>query len=143
MALGQLLASIPYVVWHGVEIEEDTARSVVLRIPFRNDLANYVGSFHAGALYTLAETAAGVIADRALPASDTFVLLRNAEIRYTRRPEGNVHARANLDQHAAAKAQREFEEFARADISINVTMTDDTGASVFEGQFNYALRPRK
>ena len=143
MELAELLASIPYVVWHGVEIDEDAEASVKLRVPFRDNLANYVGSFHAGALYTLAETAAGVVADRALPAGQAFVLLRNAEINYTRRPEGDVSAHAELDKQAATKARQAFEETARADISVMVTMTDGAGACIFDGRFNYALRPRK
>lgn len=143
MALAELLASIPYVVWHDIEIDEDAGTSVNLRVPFREDLANYVGSFHAGVLYTLAETAAGVVADRALPAGQAFVLLRNAEIHYTRRPEGDVSAHAELDKQAVTKARHAFEETARADIAVMVTMTDGAGACVFQGRFNYALRPRK
>ncbi len=143
MALAELLATIPYVVWHGVGIDEDKGESIILRVPFRNDLANYAGSFHAGALYTLAETAAGVIADRALPPGDAFVLLRDANIRYTRRPEGDVRAHAEMDRAAAEHALQDFNKSSRADISVNVNMTDDAGHSVFEGAFNYALRPRK
>ncbi len=143
MPLAKLLASIPYVVWHNVRIDEDTGQSVVLRIPFRDDLANYVGSFHAGALYTLAETAAGVIADRALPAGQAFVLLRDAQIRYTRRPEGDVSAHAALNQAGASTTRQEFSDTGRADIAVTVSMTDEAGASVFEGEFTYALRPRK
>ncbi len=143
MALAELLATIPYVVWHGVGIDEDKDESVILRIPFRAELANYVGSFHAGALYTLAETAAGVIADRALPAGKAFILLRDANINYTRRPEGDVRAHAELDMQSAEQACQDFSKAARADIAVSVTMTDDAETQVFAGTFNYALRPRK
>lgn len=142
MALAELLAGIPYVVWHGVDINEDAGDCVALRMPFRNELANYVGSFHAGALYTLAETVAGVVADRTLPPGKAFVLLRDAQIRYSRRPEGAVNARAERSNEDAAAASAAFNETARADIAVSVAMTDDTGASIFDGVFNYALRPR-
>ncbi len=143
MPLAKLLASIPYVVWHDVKVDEDAGQRVVLRIPFRDDLANYVGSFHAGALYTLAETVAGVVADRTLPVGEAFVLLKDAHIRYTRRPKGDVSAHATLDETGAADARQLFAETKRADIAVTVSMTDEEGTSVFEGQFTYALRPRK
>ena len=143
MNLEGLLATIPYVVWHGVKVDADGGGEVTLRIPFRPDMANYVGSFHAGALYTLAETVAGVVADRVIPGERAFVLLRRAEISYTRRPEGDVRATARRIEADAAAALTDFEAGGRADISADVTMIDSNDETVFTGRFDYALRPRK
>ena len=143
MTLEDLLATIPYVVWHDVKIDADDGDEVIARIPFRPDLANYVGTFHAGALYTLAETVAGVVADRAIPGERAYVLLRSAEIKYTRRPDGDVRAISRGVEADAATALADFEANGRADIAVDVTMKDAKGESVFAGRFDYALRPRK
>ncbi len=143
MNLADLLATIPYGVWHGVRVDSDDGDEVTLRVPFRPELANYAGTFHAGALYTLAETVAGVVADRAIPGEQAYVLLRSAEVKYTRRPEGDVLATARKTESDAAAALKDFEASGRADIAVDVAMKDSLGESVFAGRFDYALRPRK
>lgn len=143
MTLETLLASIPYVVWHKLTVDVDCGNEVTLCAPFRPELANYVGTFHAGVLFTLAETAAGVVADRAIPDNRAFVLLRSARVRYTRRPEGDVRATAHTTPAGTTTARADFEANARADISAQVSMTDATGTTVFDGEFDHALRPRK
>lgn len=143
MTLQDLLATIPYVVWHDIRVDADSGDEVTVRIPFRPDLANYVGTFHAGALYTLAETVSGVVADRAIPGEEAYVLLRGAQVSYTRRPEGDVVATAQKIKADAATALADFEASGRADIAVDVTMKDSLGESVFAGRFDYALRPRK
>lgn len=143
MNLEGLLATIPYVVWHGVKVDADDGGEVTVSVPFRPDMANYVGGFHAGAPYTLAETVAGVVADRVIPGKRAFVLLRRAEISYTRRPEGDVRATARGIEADAGAALADFEAGGRADIPVDVTMIDETDETVFRGRFDYALRPRK
>lgn len=143
MTLQDLLATIPYGVWHDVRVDADDGDEVILSVSFRPELANYAGTFHAGALYTLAETVAGVVADRAVPGERAYVLLRSAQINYTRRPEGDVIAAARKTETDAAAALKDFETSGRADIAVDVSMKDSLGESVFAGRFDYALRPRK
>ncbi len=142
-SLENLLETFPYVVWHGVEISVDEDDLLALRMSFRDDLGNYAGSFHAGALYTLAETVAGVMADRAVPGNSNFTLLRGAEVKYTRRPDGDVVATARRSAANADTALAAFEANGRADIIIDVNMLDNASEKVFEGQFDFALRSRK
>lgn len=139
-----VLDSIAYIAWHGQKIEREEAGRVVVAQPDRPDLHNYAGTTHAGALYTLAETAAGVAADGLAAPLGGFILLAAAQVRYTRRAEGALAAEARLAAAADAAALREeFARNGRATLMVGVTVRDPAGEAVFDGSFRYAIRRRK
>jgi len=140
--LASVLERIPYLGLHHLDLDA-TEASVRVRLNPRPELLNHVGIFHAGAIYTAAETAAGVAAWRSVPADAAFVLLRSAEVRYLRRAEGAVTVIATTDAAAVRAAAARFAQTGRADLAAMTHATDATGAAVFEGSFDYALRPRR
>lgn len=143
MDLQTLLASIPYLKTHGLEVDVATDGSVKARMPYQKSLTNHVGILHAAAIYALAETTAGVAASVIVPDNRAIVLLRGANIRYTRKAEGDLTASANADGAIADKARGEFDSDGRTDAELKVSVTDPEGETVFEGTFDYALRPAR
>lgn len=143
MSVRDVLDTIPYVVWHEIDVLEEGASGTKMKLGFRPDVLNYVGTMHAGALYTLAETVAGVAADGAAQSVGAYILLRDAQIRYTRRADTDVVASASVEASVMDKTRTRFEADARADMSVEVSIADTDDEIVFEGTFNYALRPRK
>ncbi len=141
-ALDDVLARIPYLRAHELAVD-GTEDRVTVRLPVRPQLTNHVGILHAGALFTAAETAAGVAAWRVVDGDRAFVLLRSCEVRYTRRAEGEVRATATVAAADSRPALEAFEATGRADVSVRVTATDATTAVVLEASFDYALRPRR
>jgi acyl-coenzyme A thioesterase PaaI-like protein len=149
-SIQETLDNIKYVAWHDIKLisedqgegEDESAGSVTMLMPARDDLLNYVGTGHAGAIYTLAETAAGVTADSIAQTMDAYILLRGAEVGYTRRAEGDLTARGVVSTQAAGQAGKVFAASSRADFPVEVDIRDQEDKSVFLGTFNYALRPR-
>lgn len=143
MSVRDVLDTIPYVVWHEIDVLEEGASGTKMKLGFRPDVLNYVGTMHAGALYTLAETVAGVAADGAAQSVGAFILLRDAQVRYTRRTDTDVVASASVETATMEEVRSQFETDSRANMSVEVTIADEESETVFEGTFNYALRPRK
>lgn len=143
MELEKVLARIPYLERHGLAAKVTPEGDVEVRMPIQSELTNHVGILHAGALFTAAETAAGVAAYRIVPDDRAFVLLRGATIRYTRRAESDVVATAVIGSDRAEEIRNRFEADQRADAEVAVRMVDAEGETVFEGDFDYALRPRR
>ncbi|MGD9968056.1 MAG: PaaI family thioesterase [Hyphomonadaceae bacterium] len=142
-ATQQLLDSIAYIAWHGQRVSEEGEAWATIVQPARDDLLNYVGLTHAGATYTLAETACGVVADALARTLGGFILLRAAEGRYLRPANGVLSARAQADDSARRAAAAAFSENGRADLPIAVVVESSDGQAVFEGHFQYALRARR
>lgn len=139
----RVLDAIAYVAWHGQNITVEDADRVVVSQPDRPDLHNYAGTTHAGALYTLAETAAGVAADGIAAPLGGFILLAAAQARYTRRAEGALEAEARIDPTAdTAALATQFAASGRAAVTVGVMIRDAGGQPIFEGSFQYAMRRR-
>ncbi len=143
MNWNELLSRIPFLAPLGMEITEDGEGVTHVQLPFREGVTNHVGTLHAGALFTVAETAAGVAAWKVVPGEQAAVLLRSSSVRYTRRAAGKVTASARADESAAEEARAAFETAQRADLVVEATVEDGDGETVFVGSFDYALRPRK
>ncbi|MCP4320128.1 MAG: DUF4442 domain-containing protein [Hyphomicrobiales bacterium] len=140
MNVNKLLASIPYLPPHKIEVTEQGQHTVNAHMPFRREVTNLFGTVHAGALYTLAETVAGVAANNLVPASQVIPLLRQAEVKFTRRAESGMTAKAMIEAPTANRAKSAYKRDKRADVAVNVTIEDTEGEVVFAGSFDYALR---
>src|SRR2546423_15715006 len=103
-SIGEMMsASVPMVRTLNLEFTETTAERAVVRLPDQPDFHNHVGGPHAGAMFTLAESASGAIVlaafgdqlQRAVP------LAVRAEIGYKKLAMGPVTATARLGRPAA------------------------------------------
>ena len=143
MSIEAMLEKIPFLAPHGMKLEDLNGGEVSVRMPFRREVTNHVGTMHAAALFAVAETAAGVGAWGVVAGGAAIPLLRGASIRYARRVDGDVVARARVTDQACDAARSAFEQSARADIDVNVTVAGADGEPVFQGTFDYALRPAR
>jgi uncharacterized protein (TIGR00369 family) len=143
MPINELLATIPYLPSHQIEVTAEGEGTVSARMPFRREVTNLVGTVHAGALYTLAETVAGVAANNLVTGAHVAPLLREGHARYTRRAESDLVAEAKISTEVATRARGAFERERRADVAVDVTITDAEGEAVYVGNFDYALREMK
>ena len=137
-----MLAAIPYSAPLGLRATAETGQPVRVRLPFTKAAANYVGTAHAGALFTLAEAAAGIAAYRLVADLSGLVLLRGATVRYTRRAESDMTATARITEEAEVSARTAFERERRGDVNVQVVVTAEGSEAVFDGTFDYALRAR-
>jgi len=141
--LDSLLAAIPFSAPLGLRASAEAGKPVQVRMAFTKLITNYIGTTHAGALFTLAEAAAGIAAHRLVEELGGIVLLKEATVRFARRAESDLTATASLAPQEAAPARAAFERERRAEASVKVAVADAGGNCVLEGSFVYALRPRK
>ncbi len=137
-----MLAGIPYLTPHNVRVEEPVGDEVVVHMPFGKDVTNYIGTVHAGALFSLAETAAGIAAFK-VGGGKAIVLLRGANIRYAKIAKQDVVAKATVAPEVASKAAEDFEADRRGDATVQVKLEGVDGTPLFAGTFDYALRPAR
>jgi uncharacterized protein (TIGR00369 family) len=90
--------AVPFAGFLGVEVTNVTAGEATAVLPERAELTNHVGSQHAGALFTAAETASGAafVGAFAERMGDVTPLARSAEISYEKVANGPIEARATL-----------------------------------------------
>lgn len=122
-----MLDGISYVRRHDM-IVEDVGAVVRVRMPANPDNANITGTLHASALFCVAETAAGVAAWCIERDQDAMVLVREVDVRYPRRGDGEVVASGFVT------GVRD------GDATVVVTVTDGAEETVLNATFTYAIR---
>ncbi|MEN3609260.1 DUF4442 domain-containing protein [Plantactinospora sp. ZYX-F-223] len=143
-----LLEAVPFARTLGfelVEVTPDGAGGIraVVRLPDSPPTHNHVGGPHAGALFTLGETASGAVVlaafgqlfERAVP------LATQAEIRYRRLAMGAVRATARLGR-PVAEVVAEFEAGNRPEFPVSVVVGTEDGVPTTEMTVHWTLKPR-
>jgi uncharacterized protein (TIGR00369 family) len=139
-----MLDSVPFARLLGISFDSLDSGTAVARMPDRDDLHNHVGGPHAGALFTLAESASGaamlsVFGDqlsRAVP------LATEARIRYVKLAKGEVTAAATLRAERAEVLAR-LDEGARPEFEVAIEIHDAEGVVVSEMTVFWTLRPHR
>ncbi|NED13387.1 DUF4442 domain-containing protein [Streptomyces sp. SID9124] len=143
MTAGEMLAAtVPMVRTLNLEFLESTAERAVIRMPDQADYHNHVGGPHAGAMFTLAESASGAIViaafgdqlGRAVP------LAVSAEIAYKKLAMGEVTATAVLGR-PAAEVVAELDAGERPEFPVTVEIRRADGAVTGEMTVVWTLRP--
>lgn len=140
IAKGMSMA-VPFVEHLGLEIIEVGPGEATVRLPRRQELTNHVGSQHAGALFTAAETASGAafVGAFAIRMGDVTPLARAAEINYERIASGPITAQGKLGIDAA-EALAILDETGKVEFPCEVELTDSDGNRVATATVRWHVR---
>ena len=140
--VAQMPKAVPMVGTLNIEFLELDPQRVVLRLPDQPEYHNHIGGLHAGAMFTLAETATGAIVlgnfgnqlDRAVP------LAVESTIRYKKIAMGPLYAEALMhDTPESIMARLEAGERPEWTIEVSLAMEDWTVTG--EASFLWTLKP--
>ncbi|WP_328904252.1 MULTISPECIES: DUF4442 domain-containing protein [unclassified Streptomyces] len=143
MTAGEMLAAtVPMVRTLHLEFLESTAERAVVRLPDQAGYHNHVGGPHAGAMFTLAESASGAIVIAAFgdQLSRAVPLAVGAEIGYKKLAMGEVTATAVLGR-PAAEVVAELDAGERPEFPVTVEIRRGDGAVTGEMTVIWTLRP--
>ncbi|MEU3465357.1 DUF4442 domain-containing protein [Streptomyces sp. NPDC006733] len=139
---GELLAAtVPMVRTLNLQFGETSAERAVVTLPDQPDFHNHVGGPHAGAMFTLAESASGAIVLSAFgdQLSRAVPLAVRAEIGYAKLAMGAVTATAELGR-PAAEVVAELDAGERPEFPVRVTIRREDGAVTGEMSIIWTLR---
>jgi acyl-coenzyme A thioesterase PaaI-like protein len=137
-----LSQAVPLVRTLGLEYLELSAERALLRLPDRADLHNHVGGPHAGAMFTLGESATGavVIGSFADLLGQFTPLAAGAQIRYRALAMGPVTAEATLAR-PVDEIRAELAEAGKVRFDVDAVIRDEAGTTTGEMTVSWALRP--
>lgn len=139
-----LLETVPFARTLGITYDKVDEATAVCRLPDRPDLHNHVGGPHAGALFTLAESASGAVTLAAFgdQLSRAVPLPTTSTIRFRKIAQGEVVAQARLlADRAAVVAQLDAGERPEFDVAVEITNAE--GVLVSELTVTWTLRPNR
>ena len=133
--------AVPFAGHVGLEITHVAAGEATVMLPERAELTNHVGSQHAGALFTVAETASGAafVGAFAERLGDVTPLARSAEISYTKIAKGPIEASAKLGI-PADEALATLDVEGKVVFPCEVELTDASGEPVATATVQWHVR---
>ncbi|SFY43151.1 DUF4442 domain-containing protein [Streptomyces atratus] len=143
MTVGEMLvATVPMARTLNLEFLETTAERAVVRLPDQAEYHNHIGGPHAGAMFTLAESASGAIVIAAFgdQMSRAVPLAVKAEIGYKKLAKGVVTATATLGR-PVAEVIAELDAGRRPEFPVAVEIQRADGAVTGEMTVVWTLRP--
>lgn len=143
MTIGEMLAAtVPMARTLHLEFLETTEERAVVSLPDQDDYHNHVGGPHAGAMFTLGESASGAVVLAAFgeQLARAVPLAVRAEIAYRKLAMGPVTATAALGR-PAAEVVAELDEGRRPEFPVSVVIRREDGAVTGEMTVVWTLRP--
>ena len=122
----QLAAAVPFARHAGVEITEIADGFATAQLVQTEPLSNHLGSVHAGAIFTLGETASGAAMIGAFADTATQVrpLATEARISYLKLARGTIIAQARTDI-AGADLREQLRANGLVTFGVKVDVQDD------------------
>ncbi|MBW8704957.1 hypothetical protein MBT84_35720 [Streptomyces sp. MBT84] len=142
-SIGDMLAAtVPMARTLNLEFLETTPEKAVVALPDQGEFHNHVGGPHAGAMFTLGESASGAIVLAAFgeQLSRAVPLAVSAEIAYKKLAMGPVTATATLGR-PAAEIVAELDAGRRPEFPVTITIQRGDGAVTGEMTVVWTLRP--
>jgi uncharacterized protein (TIGR00369 family) len=133
--------AVPFAAHLGLEITNITEGESTVVMPERTELTNHVGSQHAGALFTLAETASGAafVGAFAERLGEVTPLAKSAEISYEKIAKGPIEARAKLAV-PKAEALATLDGEGKVVFPCEIEMSDANGQRVATATVHWHVR---
>jgi len=136
--------AVPFAAHLGLEITSVAEGEATVVLPERQELTNHVGSQHAGALFTLAETASGAafVGAFAERMGDVTPLARSAEIAYEKIAKGPITATAKLGT-PKGEALDTLDRDGKVEFPCEVVLADADGTQVATATVRWHVRLNK
>jgi uncharacterized protein (TIGR00369 family) len=136
-----LTQAVPFAGHLGIEVTSVSEGAATARLPEGAELTNHVGSQHAGALFTVAETASGAafVGAFAERMGDVTPLARSAEISYEKIAKGPIEATATLGVDAAEALAR-LDADGKVVFPCEVELSDASGERVATATVHWHVR---
>ena len=134
------ILQIPFVKHLGISYHDERT----LKLETSDTVQNHLQSIHAGAIYTLAETASGLCLQQIFPKliDKTFGMLRESSVKYKHPAHGVIYAQALLTEEEKQRFLSRLQRKGRATLTIEVTLYDEVQKVVMTGSFGWYVQMR-
>ena len=144
MSLQPVLDSIPFVAKVGIRCDAFAPGKIALSLPDHKGNHNHAAGLHAGALFTLAETAGSAAAATHPDLASYQLMAKGFSVTYHTAPVGGVQATCQVTPELARTVLWGVTTTGRSEIELPVEIRDSRGELVAEFAASYTfLRPKR
>ena len=130
-----MIENIEFVKHLGIKQEGNS-----LTLEPKEELLNHLGSIHAGALFTLAESQSGLTLIEQFGKANVKALLRSSNIKYKAEAKSQLRATGYIKAKDIEKFNTQLNKKARALIDVAVEILDTEQKSVLTATFSWFIQ---
>lgn len=140
----QFQNAIPLVNTLGIEVTDINAGTGEARLAVRPEIANHLGALHAGAIFTLAETASGAAMAGALGAKvfELRSVAATSTISYKKLAKGLISAKGKTSI-PADEINKILRDEGKVRFAVDVELFDEEGDIVAVVSVDWHVSPRR
>ncbi len=133
------LSQIPFSYYVG--LKESMKDGVILELPEASQYHNHIGTVHASAQFTLAETAGGFIMQDAFNdiGDEVIAVVRKAEVKFSRPAQGPLFASGSLSQDEVSQVKGSLRERGLAKLRFMVLVKDESQQITMKAKFEWSI----
>jgi acyl-coenzyme A thioesterase PaaI-like protein len=131
---------LPLVKALAFRVEEGRPGYVKVSMSRTPIVVNHFGAFHAGALYTFAETAAGAIVVASFDLTRKTLINKRGEIRYRKVVTEKAVSQASFAPEDVERILAELEEKGKTEFPYTVIVENQDGEVACEVDFDFYVR---
>lgn len=137
---GALHELLPLVKALDVRVEEARPGYVKASMSRSPIVVNHFGAFHAGALYSFAETVGGAVITASFDLSTRTLMNKRGEITYRRPVRERAVSEARMAPEDVRRIEAEVAENGKTAFPYRVVVTNERGELACEVDFDFYLR---
>ena len=122
----------------GIRIVSISQHEVIIQLANKKKVQNHIGGIHAIAAAVIAESATGIVFGMNVPDS-ALPLLKSMKMSYQRRMEGDICAKALLNDEQIASIQHDE----KGSLLVPVEISDSSGQQPIQCEMEWAWVPKK
>jgi acyl-coenzyme A thioesterase PaaI-like protein len=118
-----------------------TKAGIQINLNCHRGVKNHVGSIHAGALFTLGETCAGLVLIRNFSFEEHRPLMSEVSVVYEKQARQTVHGKSEISEEFLSKARKSLKKGEVPFIPMVTQIVDDQGLKIAEVKTVWQIKP--
>jgi thioesterase domain-containing protein len=132
---------IQFVAHTGLRVVEMRGGYVKCVMPFEGN-GNHIGTMYAGALFTLADIAAGALFLASFDAAQYFAVVKQLDLRFLKPANGDVTVECTMSEDEISALSTEVAQRSKADFILESELIGGSGTVVAESRGVFQMRKR-
>lgn len=131
---------VPFIKKVGIKVKHIAPREATCTLPADPSNMNHIGTFHAGAIFTLAETAGGAIMIASFDMTKYRLVIRSAEINYKKPSSTELSCSISMPEAEVSRVLAEVDTKGKIDLPVKMALTDSAGTVIAEVTAIYNIK---
>ena len=133
---------IPYLKNMGIKVLNLKPFKVKLQLPHNPQNLNYIGTCHAGAIFTFGETCGGALIGASFDLSKYFLVVKSAYVEYLKPIKDLISCETGISEQEHKRVVEEIERKGKSLLTISLSLLNEGGEDAARLELTYVLKKR-